>query len=344
MATGSETSSAGALRSQRFRAEREEQWRDLEALLDRAEKRGVRALSDAELLRIPGLYQATLSALSVARATSLDRVMTEYLESLSARAYYFVYGARTPLMTRIGRFFSHDWPASVRDQFGQTLLCAAVLLVSAILAYVMVMADSEWYYAFVNGGLAQGRDPTADPALLRETLYGGTSDDQLDELSVFSTFLFTHNTRVAILAFALGFAFAAPSIMLMSATGLMMGAMIAVFANAGLGFEMGGWLSIHGVTEILAVVLAGAAGLRIGWAVAFPGNRTRLDAAAAEGRRGGVVMIGCVIMLAIAGLLEGFGRQLVEDDITRYAFGAVTGLIWAAYFGLAGRFEETRHG
>src|SRR5947208_3474815 len=82
--------------------------------------------------------------------------------------------------------------------------------------------------------------------------------------------LFTHNSGIALMAFALGFAFGAPTIFLILINGLMLGAFLALFFSHGLGFQAVGWLSIHGTTEILAVILAGAAGLRIGWTLAFP--------------------------------------------------------------------------
>jgi uncharacterized membrane protein SpoIIM required for sporulation len=94
---------------------------------------------------------------------------------------------------------------------------------------------------------------------------------------------------------------------------------------------------IHGTTELSAIILAGAAGLHIGRAVAFPGVRTRAAAAGEAGRRGALVMIGVVIMLLVAGLLEGFARQLIVADLARYAIAAVMLAFWIVYFGLAGR-------
>jgi uncharacterized membrane protein SpoIIM required for sporulation len=99
-----------------------------------------------------------------------------------------------------------------------------------------------------------------------------------------------------------------------------------------LGLELSGWIFIHGVTELFAVILAGAAGLRIGWSIAFPGARTRLAAAEHAGRQGGVVMIGVVLMLMLAGLLEGFGRQLITSDIARWSIAGMSALIWGGYF------------
>ena len=89
---------APALRSRRFREEREADWLALERLLGRLERRGAAPLSDDDLLAIPVLYRAALSSLSLARAISLDRALLAYLESLCARAYFVVYGVRGRLI------------------------------------------------------------------------------------------------------------------------------------------------------------------------------------------------------------------------------------------------------
>jgi uncharacterized membrane protein SpoIIM required for sporulation len=144
--------------------------------------------------------------------------------------------------------------------------------------------------------------------------------------------LFAHNCGVALLAFAVGFAFGLPTALVIAFNGATMGMFIALFVSHGLGYEVGGWLIIHGVTEMFAFVLAGAAGLNIGRAMAFPGNQTRLDALAKAGLVSGTVMGGCVVMLLVAGLLEGFGRQLITSDIARYVIGGASGVIWLSYF------------
>ena len=318
------------LRSLRFRREREASWRELEGLLDRAERQAASRLTDEELLAIPALYRAALSSLSVARATSLDQALVEYLEALCARAYFFVYGSRTSFKERMQRFFALDWPIAVKNIWRETLVATLITFAAALAAYMLVAADPDWYSAFVSTEMASGRDPTASTEYLRSTLYNTGKD--ADGLSVFATFLFTHNAQVAIFAFALGFAFCLPSSLLLAYNGCALGAMFAVFASRNLGAEFAGWILIHGVTELFAVILAGAAGLRIGWSIAFPGDQSRLAAAERSGREGAVVMIGVVVMLFIAGLLEGFGRQLINSDTIRYAIAAATAFIWANYF------------
>ena len=90
----------------RFRAEREADWIAFETLLGRLERKGAKALTSDELLQLPSLYRATLSSLSIARATSLDRALLDYLESLSMRGYFLIYGVRQSRLDRLARF----WP------------------------------------------------------------------------------------------------------------------------------------------------------------------------------------------------------------------------------------------
>lgn len=326
------------LKSQRFRRAREDDWRRLERLMDKAEKGSAAKLTDAEILAVPVLYRSTLSALSVARETSLDQGLIEYLETLSARAYFFVYGSRATLQDRLTAFFRQDWPMSVRGLWRETLVSAGLMLLGALVGGWLVMHEPEWFYAFVPGDLSGGRDPAASTETLRATLDGV---EDAGGLSVFAAFLFTHNAQVALLAFALGFALCVPTGLLILYNGATIGAFFALFAGRGLGVELGGWLLIHGVTELFAVILAGAAGLRIGWSVAFPGRKRRLDAAVEAGRTAGVAMGGVVVMLLFAGLLEGFGRQLIVDTGLRYAVAATTALLWGLYFYAPRR--EARH-
>ena len=315
------------LKSTRFRQEREDGWRRLESLLAKVEKGSAASLSDEDLLAIPVLYRAALSSLSVARTISLDRSLLDYLESLCARAYFLVYGVRGTIWSSLARFFLDEWPAAARALWKETLVAGGLMLLGVLVGYGLVITQPEWFDSFVAPALANGRDPSASAAALRDTLY----THKTDQLSVLATYLFTHNASVALVAFALGFAFGLPTAFLMVSNGCMMGAFLALFVSKGLGFEVGGWLGIHGVTENFAILLAGAAGFHIGWATAFPGERTRLDAAATNGRRGATLMGGVLVMLVCAGLLEGLGRQLIQVDGLRYAIAGATAVLWPLY-------------
>lgn len=312
----------------RYRDARGLDWARLEGMLDQIERGKASSLSSEELFELPVLYRSTLSSLSVARETSLDADLVAYLESLSTRAYFILYGVHAPFLKRVARFFAHDWPAAVRALWRETIVAALMLAISAVAGYLLVRGDPSWFYAIVSDDYAAGRDPGASVQYLRGTLYGGADGP----LGIFATGIFTNNASVAIKCFAFGFAFGVPTILLLLDTGCMTGAFLAVFGSKGLGPQFASWLAIHGTTELFAIALAGAGGIRIGLAVAFPGRRSRFASAIAAGRTSAIAMLGVVIMLAIAGVLEGVGRQIIDSDTIRIAIGAGALLGWLVYF------------
>lgn len=318
------------LKSYRFREERQADWQKLDMILTRAENGGVKRLSDEDMLALPRLYRQAVSSLSVARSISLDQNVIAYLESLCTRAYFFVYGARTTIGERMMAFLRRDWPAAVRGAMVPTLLSALFFFGGWALAFFLCLQDMDWFWTFHGQSFLDGRNPDASAEYLRSTIYSDGHGD--GQLSAFSSFLFNNNAQIALFAFALGFAFGIPTAWLLVYNGVMIGSLYAVFWDKGLGYEFTGWLAIHGVTEILAIILAGAAGFIIGGAVAFPGKRSRLASARAAGQQAATIAMGCVVMLIIAALLEGFGRQMINSDVIRYLVALGTGILWAAYF------------
>lgn len=322
------------LRSLRFRREREASWRALEETITLVEKKGPKALSAQAALALAQNYRAAISSLSVARAISLDLNTRLYLEALCARAFLIVHGVREPLPALVARFLGEDLPAAIRAASRHILLAAFILGLGAVTAYILTINDMEWFSAFVHADLAAGRTPAASTETLERALEG---HDGIGDLLAFSTQLFVHNTGVAILAFALGVALGIPTILLLFYNGLMLGAFFALYDDRELGYELAAWLSIHGTTELTAIVLAGAAGLVIGDAVAFPKRRARLAEVKAAGHRATRLMMGAAMMLFIAGFLEGVGRQTIESPEARLAVGLSALALWLVYFIGVGR-------
>ncbi|UJR86246.1 stage II sporulation protein M [Sandaracinus amylolyticus] len=320
-------------RSVRFRAEREAEWSELEQMLDRALSSGLRGLSEDELHRLPMLYRSAVSSLNVARKTALDRALVNYLESLVGRAYLAVYTSRRPERGPLRRFFFERFPAAVRSMSRELALSTTIFLLGLLVAYAMVRVDAEWYFAFVDPGLASGRSPGASTEFLREGLYA----PQHDGLSIFATSLFSHNAGIGLLAFALGFAAGVPTALLVFTNGLMLGGFLALYDERGLLIPLLGWLLPHGVPEIGAILLCGGAGLALGRSVLAPGARSVRDALVDAGRRGAVVAAGSVVLFLIAGFVEGVFRQVVTHDLLRFALALFNAAWLSAWIVLGGR-------
>ncbi|MDR2179333.1 MAG: stage II sporulation protein M [Synergistaceae bacterium] len=335
------TAKAGlTLRSAEFRRVREAGWRQLEGMVAKVEKGGLGTLSASEAQDMAILYRSAVSSLSVARGIALDRNLLLYLEDLTLRAYLVVYGPRTGVLENMAEFFRRGWPRAVRSMKRELLLIAVIFFAGAIAGYALVRRDLENFHLFVPPEISQGRGPGST----REELLNGEIFQPwpgfVDAFVVFANFLFRHNARIGLLSFGLGFMLGVPTVMLIGYNGGALGAFMALHAELGLTWDFLGWVSIHGVTEILAVLLFGAGGLLIAETILFPGRLPRLENLAREGRRAAQAAVGSVVMLFAAGIIEGGFRQLIAHTGGRCAFAAATAALWACYFIFAGRDGE----
>lgn len=318
-----------ALRSDRFRLEREADWKRLEHIVSRMEGGRLGGLTDEDVLALPVLYRTVASSLSIARETTLDAATLGYLEGLVQRAWFQVYGPRASLGGWLRRFLGGGWSAAVRAIWLDILITLAAMIAGVAVGWLLVASDPDWYFSLVPGGFADERVPGATRQVLASTIFG--NQDQ-DALGAFAAQLFSNNAQVSILAFALGFAFGIPSIMLVVQNLAIMGAMLWLFHGQGLLIDFIGWLAVHGTTELFAILLAGAAGLHIGRSMAFPGDLSIMQSAARAGRRASLVMTGVVLMLVLAAMLEGFARQLIDNTAGRFVVGGFMLVFWLAYF------------
>lgn len=204
-----------------------------------------------------------------------------------------------------------------------------------LVGYQLYLENPAWYQVFMPAELASGRGPSSTTEELRQVIYNNSPSTS--GLGAFATTLFSHNTRIAIFIFGLGVFLCAPAIVLTFYNGLILGAFYALHVEHGLGVDVGGWLSIHGVTEISAICIACGGGLQLGTAVLFPGNKTRKQALYHAGRDAAKLALVAAVMLIAAAFLEGFMRQLVQDVAVRYTLGWGIGLCWLAWFILGGK-------
>jgi uncharacterized membrane protein SpoIIM required for sporulation len=309
-------------------------------MVGRVERKGITTLSADEAQEIALLYRSAASSLSVARNIALDRNLLLYLENLTLRAYLVVYGPRCGILQSLAIFFMEGFPRAVRGLRRHLAVVTAAMLIGLVAGFALVRSDPENFSSLVPEYLAGARGPASTAEeLLSEELFAPWPGFA-DAFIVFANSLFRHNAIVGILCFGLGFALGVPTLLLVVYNGVIIGAFVALHAAKGLAIDFIGWLSIHGVTELMAIFLCGAAGLAVAETIIFPGTLSRLDSLAIHGRRAAGVAAGAMAMFFIAGFIEGGFRQLVASTLGRFAFAAVTGVLWALYFIRAGAGDD----
>ncbi|WP_227272463.1 stage II sporulation protein M [Roseobacter weihaiensis] len=323
------------IRSARFRAEREADWVRLEDLVSKAERGGAQSLSFAEARDLATLYREATTSLSIAREISLDKALLAYLDALAARAYLSVYAPQEPLGGVFARFFTVAAPQAMRRSAGYIALGFLSMGLGVLVGYLLYMDSADWYYVFIPPGLADGRGPDASTSDLRSVIYDASPEGS--GLGAFASYLFSHNTRIAIFVFGLGVFACFPAFLLTFYNGLILGAFYALHVERGLGWDLGGWLSVHGVTELSAICVACGGGLQLGLAVLFPGQQSRKDALHRAGKDAVKLALVAALMLLVAAILEGFARQLIQDRTLRYVLGWGVGCLWLAWILFGGR-------
>ena len=211
------------------------------------------------------------------------------------------------------------------------------MLVGTVAGLMLTLQDEAWFTAFVPSGLGGGRGPASTRADLLNKEIFAPWPGAVEAFGLFANVLFSHNSLIGIMTFGLGLAVGVPTIMLTIYQGLPLGAFIALHYNRDLTIEFLGWLAIHGVTELSALVLFSAGGLVIAEKILFPGRYSRTENLAMHGRLAAQMAVGGILMLFVAAILEGGFRQLVQSTPLRFAIGFGVGALWLTYFCLSGR-------
>jgi uncharacterized membrane protein SpoIIM required for sporulation len=309
----------------RFVSVNEPTWDRLAALTARA-NRGVRRMPAAELDELVRLYQRASTHLSYARTNYRDPALAARLTGLVAAASAAVYGARRGSLRSVLEFFRVTFPAAVWHARRAVLVSGALFLLPA-LALGVWLANSD-----------RAVEASAPPEV-REAYVAGEFEDYYssEPAAEFATAVFTNNIRVAFLCFAAGILLCVFTAYLLVMNGANLGLAGGLFAAAGQTPRFFGLILPHGLLEISALVIAAAAGLRLGWAVVAPGDRTRRDAVAEEGRRSVVIVLGLVVAFFVAGLMEGFVTGRPWSTAVRVGIGTVVWVTFVLYIVVQGR-------
>src|SRR5437016_9000575 len=312
----------------RFINERKTVWQRLEELLQRLDQMTLRRLKREEVRELGRIYRRTASDLAIARAESRDPRLINYLNSLVIRAHGRIYRADAQGGRRIRDFFARDFPQTFRRTWRYTATGFGVFLVFTTIAFFGTRHDPD-FSEFA------GVSPFFREAVINNRVHWW---ERLNEASQIGTSqIFTNNIRVTFYAFALGAMFGVGTLYILAFNGAMFGAILALTYRAGFGNDLLAFVVGHGVIELSCIFIAGGAGLLIGTALLMPGNLSRGDALKSRGMEAVRLVVGCVPLLIVAGIIEGFISPQPIPAAIKIGIGALTGIVLYTYLFLAGR-------
>ena len=294
-------------------------WARLGELTKRARK--LRSMTPEELDELVTLYQRAGSHLAHARVGyGADEAVVGRLTFLVAEAGGVLYAQReTDVGRAVGRFATLTFPAAVWRIRRFVAVAALLTLVPWLLMQVWIGVSADAY------------DLSGDPAVVESYVQDDFESYYSSQPAQnFASQVFLNNVRVAVLAFAAGILGCVVTAFLLAYNGAAVGQAGGLFTHVGEWQRFWGLILPHGMLEISAVIVAGAAGLRLGWSVIAPGDRTRWSALGEQGRDAGNVVIGLVLAFGVAGLIEGYVTGRPWPTSLRVGIGVVA---FAAFWG-----------
>jgi uncharacterized membrane protein SpoIIM required for sporulation len=293
---------------------------ELARTLEQLDARGMKKLSRAELRELPALYRNVVSDLAEARARGLPAQEARRLEALVLRGHAILYAPDPPRLGGALAELLREFPHEVRRSLRPLALAMALFLSGGVLGYAEVQRDPASAAVLLPGALGENAEESFQP-----------SGPARDGDPLYGALYFTNNARVALNTYALGASFGVGTVLMLLFNGTVIGATIAVVAAEGSTRAFWSFVLPHGGIEIAAISFAAAGGLRIGAGMLFPGSLPRGQSLARAARASLPLALGAALVLAVAGLVEGWISPLPFSLAGKAALGIGLDLALLAY-------------
>lgn len=304
-------------------------WDRLERYVSQIDGRGTK-LGPHELFKFISLYRKVTGDLARARTLNVSTQLVTYLNALVGRVHFRVYAGKSYSFHKILDFYREGLPRTVRRLWRYVLASAALLLLPAFGAYLAVSANPHYATAFAPPGYVEQIEQSFGESFGKEERGGGAA-------AMMTSFYIVNNIQVSFWAFSLGFFLGLGSMYVLVVNGMILGGVSATIADHGFSYNFWSFVASHGGIELGAIVLSGAAGLRIGLSLVNPGLLTRKAALAAGSRDAGLVMFGVITMLLMAAGIEAWISPSTLSNPVKLSIGVVNLLAVLGYYTLAGR-------
>jgi uncharacterized membrane protein SpoIIM required for sporulation len=296
-----------------IRAHRDE-WERLEAAC-RHGAEGLARRPGSEISETVRLYLRVSTHLTEARSRYADPALERYLNDLIGRARQAVYAATPRTARGFVTFFGARFRAEIRRTAPYILVAAALLVVVTFVSWAWIAGSREARLGLI---------PQAAQDAIRHA--GGTRNPDLGPSQAVATEILFNNVQVAFLAFALGVTAGIGTIYVVVNNAMTLGVLAGAFGAAGHGGSFWALILPHGILELIAITIAAGAGLRMGWALVDPGDRSRQQALAEEATAAVVVVVGVIPAFVVAAAIEGFVTGTSVPAVVQIGLGLMAGV------------------
>jgi uncharacterized membrane protein SpoIIM required for sporulation len=309
------------------------EWNELEQLLQKLRTGSTRERSEASAKRFAALYRRACEQLALARARAFPAYLVERLESMTHEAHQIIYNRRDVGLLAFWNLIFTRFPQAVRAHASYVWVATAVFFLPTLVLGVLVYQRPELILSVVDAETAQSFQEMYSP----DAKSIGRARDVDTDWMMFG-FYIRNNMGVALQCFASGLAAGLGSLFFLAFNGAYSGAIAGYLTERGLGETFYSFIVTHAAFELTAIVLSGAAGLRLGHAWLAPGRRTRIQSLVLASREVVVIIYGVLALLLIAAAVEAFwsSGSWIPSPI-KYGVAAICWAAVLAWLTLQGR-------
>jgi uncharacterized membrane protein SpoIIM required for sporulation len=312
-------------------------WDKLESLLKTIDTKSARYLTRKDLQELGRLYRTTSADLSRARAWNINRETVVYLNHLVVKAHNQVYRSPQNRWRDLANFLWFDFPLLVQKRVLYVAAAFAIFVAGVVTSDVYVQKDI--HYAQLEMSSGQPLIPEDMWHIIEQRKLWTDSAQNASPLA--SSMIATNNIRVCVLSFATGITFGVGTVIVLLVNGLSIGTVLGICKHYGIDGPLLTFVAPHGVLELTSIFISGGAGFVMGVALLFPGKVKRLEALRMVARDALTLFAGCLPLLCLAGLIEGFISPRTDiDPNTKYLVSLTTLLFLVFYFFLPRRKKE----
>jgi uncharacterized membrane protein SpoIIM required for sporulation len=302
-------------------------WTALKKSVDKVTGMSAAGENETSLLDFVKNYRRTISDYSLLRSWFPGDPLIRELNALLCKALLII--GRNPLTDRdrMTRFYSFSFPEVIIKLSRFFLLSTFIFLASALFGYFITMVNPFFANAIVGDEYIY---------MTIDNIRNGTpfAVYQAHFKYAMSGFIMANNIKVAFYAFSSGVFYGVGTFLVLISNGLMLGSITAVFASHNLLWSFLSTVLVHGTLELFAIMVAGAAGLRLGQSLFRPGHLTRKQALASFGREAFILTAAMTPVFIIAGILEGYVTPLGLSAMARCGCIGGSALFLTVYLGL----------
>ena len=312
-----------------FEAAHAREWDEFEAFLDKK-----KSFDPAEM---PARFRRISQSLALAAERHYSADLVDRLNRLALRGHHALYANQRRESQQILDFVLAGFPRLVREEW-RLVLAAALLFFGPLLLLIAVLqAFPDFVHYLLSPQQIASFHEMYDPANRRLGMR------EADTSMAMFGFYIWNNVRIGFQTFAGGLAFGVGSAWFLGANGVIIGAVAGYLTQVGYTETFWSFVAGHSSLELLAIVLSGAAGFKLGMAVIAPGNRSRKAALMAAARPAVRIMYGAAIMFFAAAFVEAFWSPITEVGFTtKIIVGTIGWVLLLAYFLFAGRSHASR--